>query len=230
MYDIIVQNKMQSLGKRVIMEKKSSQERNRCFATIVYPESAPKDWREKLSSTHIMALVSPLHDRDTYESDQQEKKIKKPHFHIMVYFEGKKSIKQVQEIFDQIGGVGCEIVGSKTGYARYLCHLDDPEKAQYAPTDVRGYGGADFYNWANMDTNPMLFIPEIMDFIERHDIISFYKLSLYCSKYRPEWHKVLATRSTVFFKEYLKSRAWDQTKKDDVYEEVMRWDDQEQKS
>lgn len=45
--------------------KKTAEMRSRIFATVVYPESAPEDWRERLESTHVAAMVSPLHCRDT---------------------------------------------------------------------------------------------------------------------------------------------------------------------
>ena len=39
-------------------------QRNTYYATIVYPESAPTDWLDKLEEEHIQALVSPIHDKD----------------------------------------------------------------------------------------------------------------------------------------------------------------------
>ena len=101
------------------MANKSEDARARLFATIVYPESAPTDWREKLSALHIPALVSPLHDKDT---EEESGKLKKEHYHVMVYFAGKKSVDSVMKIFDSFGGVGCIVLQSKGGYARYLCH------------------------------------------------------------------------------------------------------------
>lgn len=208
------------------MEKKPDN-RARCVATIVYPESAPSDWREKLSALHIQALVSPLHDRDTYVGAENQKKYKKEHFHVLMYFEGKQSESSLQEIIDSIGGVGLERIKSKSGYARYLIHADDPDKAQYSATDVRCFGGADFYEWSKLDTDPMLYIGDIMDFIDRHDVMSFYQLALYCRKYKPEWHKILATRNTIFFKEFLKSRNWEGSKPHLAKNIVDDWQKQE---
>lgn len=36
----------------------------------VYPDSAPKDWILRLNHWHIPAAISPLHDKDTYDSDK----------------------------------------------------------------------------------------------------------------------------------------------------------------
>ena len=163
--------------------KVGTDNRKRTFACIVYPESAPENWQEILSASHVQALVSPLHDNDTFEDGRK----KKEHYHVLVYMPGKVSIEDIQKLFDSFGGVGCEVIKSKSGMTRYLCHLDNPEKFQYAPTDVRAFGGANFLKWAELDNDPLLFIPEIQDFIERHDILSFYELSNYCRIYNKEW-------------------------------------------
>lgn len=33
-----------------------AQTRTRNYATVIYPESAPSDWKERLSNTHVAAL------------------------------------------------------------------------------------------------------------------------------------------------------------------------------
>lgn len=47
--------------------------RTRNFVGILYPESAPKDWREKLAEAKIEALVSPLHDKDKNPDGEPKK-------------------------------------------------------------------------------------------------------------------------------------------------------------
>lgn len=39
-------------------------ERNRIFATVIYPESAPENFKDIISDWHIEAFLSPLHDKD----------------------------------------------------------------------------------------------------------------------------------------------------------------------
>ena len=99
-----------------------SDSRRRCFATILYTESCSADYLQQLESMHIPAFLSPLHDNDLTEDGEK----KKPHYHLMLMFQGKKSKEQVVQIFKKLGGVGCELVESKIGMARYLCHLDNP--------------------------------------------------------------------------------------------------------
>ncbi len=122
------------------MEKTENTKRNMHFATVVYPESAPSDWINMLEEQHIQALISPIHDKDI----DQEGNPKKEHYHVVLIFESLKSPKQVKEITDKIGGVGVIPVHSLGAYSRYLCHTDNPDKAQYNQENVIQLGGADY--------------------------------------------------------------------------------------
>lgn len=104
----------------------SSAGRTRSYACVLYPESAPENWRDILSDFHIPCLISPLHDKDVNPTGEK----KKAHYHVLLLFDSVKSETQAREIFEAFGGVGCEKVNSVRGYARYLCHLDNPEKVQ----------------------------------------------------------------------------------------------------
>lgn len=44
--------------------KKSSTLKKRNWAFIVYPESAPADWKERLQAKGLQCAISPLHDKD----------------------------------------------------------------------------------------------------------------------------------------------------------------------
>lgn len=44
--------------------KKYEYEKGRDWTFIVYPESAPENWREILDETHLRWIESPLHDKD----------------------------------------------------------------------------------------------------------------------------------------------------------------------
>jgi len=114
--------------------------RTRNFATVVYPESAPEKWQSIIEEWFVPCFVSPLHDKDINPTGEP----KKAHYHVVIMFDGVKTEEQAKKLFDTIGGVGCEKVNSIRGYARYLCHLDNPEKHQYDQGNVRAYCGADY--------------------------------------------------------------------------------------
>ena len=191
-------------------EKKSSTQlktrdnRVRNFATVVYPESAPEDWKEILSQQFVPCFISPLHDKDLNPTGEP----KKPHYHVIVMYEGKKSLDQAKDLFDMFGGVGCEVIQSIRGYARYLCHLDNPEKAQYLPDEVRSLCGADYSATIGLVTDKYKAIDEIMDFCDEKGIYSYRDLMQYCRKERRDWFRVLCDNGSYVVLEYLKSASW----------------------
>lgn len=182
----------------------TSDGRVRNFATIVYPDSAPENWLEILAEHFVPAFVSPLHDKDVNPDGEP----KKPHFHVMIMFEGKKSIDQATSVFTSFGGVGCKVVQSMRGMARYFCHMDNPEKAQYSPDDVRSFCGADYSDVIGLVTDKYKAIREMIVFCEENQMYSYADLLLYCSEERSDWFRVLCDNGTIVVKEYLKSRTW----------------------
>lgn len=184
--------------------KKKSNNRTRNFATIVYPESAPRDWMTILAEECVPAFISPLHDRDINPTGEE----KKAHYHVMLMFEGVKTFEQATEVFDKIGGVGCKVVQSVRAYARYLCHLDNADKFEYDVADVRQLGGADYCTVIGLATDKYKAIAEMIDFCCDNDIIDYSVLLEYARANHFEWFRVLCDNGTVVVKEYLKSRVW----------------------
>lgn len=181
-----------------------SLDRTRNYTTIVYPESVPKDWLSILDKQHVQAFVSPLHDRDINPDGEA----KKPHWHVLVMFDSVKTVAQAQELFEQIGGVGCQKVNSVRGAARYLCHMDNPEKAQYDSGDVRAFAGADYNEICSLASDKYRVIREMIAFCEDNNIINFADLLVYASENRNDWFRVLCDSGAFVVKEYLKSRKW----------------------
>lgn len=186
-------------------EKKSTSSRHRSFATVLYPnESTPDNWLDIIAELKIPAYVSPLHDQDKNPNGEP----KKPHVHVLMYFEGKKSVEQVKEIVAKFGGVGVEVVSSLRGYARYLCHLDNPEKAQYDVAQVRCYGGANYHEACNLASDKYKAIREMKDYCIQNGIYAYCDLFDYACDNREDWFMCLCDNGTYVMKEYLKSVSW----------------------
>lgn len=185
-------------------DKASNKSRTRNYATCVYPESAPSNWKEILAEELVPAFISPLHDKDINPTGEP----KKPHHHVILMFDSLKTKEQAQAIFDKIGGVGCEVINSIRGYSRYLCHLDNPEKAQYSTDDVKALCGADYISVIGLAIDRLKALDEMMDFCDQYNIVSFYKLCKYASVHRSDWSRVLKESGTLYMKEFIKSRKW----------------------
>lgn len=186
-------------------KEKQITKRYRNFATVVYPESAPADWQDKLSDMIIPAFISPLHDQDRNDADDEPKKA---HYHVVLAYDAPKTVEQAQAVFDQIGGVGLVIVQSIRGMARYLCHLDNPEKHQYDTDKVRALSGADYPGTIGLSTDKYKAIGEMIMYCEENSIVSYSELLKYCMTERYDWFRVLCDNGTVVIKEYLKSKFW----------------------
>lgn len=180
---------------------KAKDVRQRAWATVVYPESAPQDWLQVLGEQCVPCFVSPLHDKD----ENADGSVKKPHWHVLFAFDGKKSREQIAEITNLIGGVGQEKVKSTRGYARYLCHLDNPEKHQYDQNEVKQFGGADYYSLIGVAVDKYQAISEMIDFCAESGIIEYCDLLEYARKNEFGWFRILCDNGTVVMREYLKS-------------------------
>lgn len=206
-------SKKSSSDKNITTETsaQSTTGRYRNFVTLIYPESAPPDWLDKLRALHVPAFVSPIHDKDV-EVNKETGIIepKKPHYHILLMFDGVKTFKQVQSLIETFGGVGCKNAQSLRGYARYLCHYDNPEKAKYSRVDVVEICGADYDAITHMPVDDMTVLSEMMDFIRLNQVKYFSVFADYCRTYNQEWFKAIITRFSYFIKEYIKSLSFEQ--------------------
>lgn len=186
-------------------EKKSNSAiRTRNFATVVYLDSAPSNWKDIISESKIPVFISPLHNLDINADNSP----KKPHYHVMTMYDGPKTIEQARAFFELFGGVGCEAVNSVRGYARYLCHLDNPEKAQYDIGDVVAFGGADYMNAIGTMADKAKAIREMIAWIVENDCVCFSDLMEYSSINRSDWFDCLINSGAYVIKEYIKSRTW----------------------
>lgn len=185
-------------------EKNGGKGRTRNFATIVYPESAPDNWIDVLREEQVNVFISPLHDSDLNPTGEP----KKAHYHVFVMYESVKTVEQFLELCEKIGGVGYKKVNSIRGMARYLCHLDNPEKARYLPDDVITIGYEDYYDVITLPSDKYGMIRDIMGFCDCNDVYSFSDLLSYCANNQEDWFRLLCDSGTYVIKEYLKSKSF----------------------
>lgn len=178
--------------------------RTRNYATVVYQESAPADWQAILEECFISAFISPYHDKDKNPDGED----KKPHWHVMIMFDTVKTKEQAKEIFDKIGGVGCEVINSMRGYARYLCHLDNPDKHQYDRKDVVCLSGADYETVIALPSDVFTAYADMVDFVVEHNITSYSEFALWSRLNRLDWFNILC-KSSYFIEHFIRSRYFD---------------------
>src|SRR5699024_6511144 len=120
-------------------KQKKKDERVRNWTFVVYPESAPENWREIVSELRTPWIESPLHDKDVNPDGE----LKKVHWHVMMMFSGNKSFKQIESLTKKLNAPVPQKVANTKGMIRYFAHMDNPEKYQYNKNDIVAHCGAD---------------------------------------------------------------------------------------
>lgn len=174
---------------------------------VVYPESAPSNWRELVQETFLEAFISPLHDKDLNADGTP----KKAHYHVVLAWPGPTTFSNAKGIIEQFKGViQPKKIGTLRGVCRYLCHLDNPEKAQYDPNDVVCYNGADWHTIINLQSDKYIAIEEMQEFCSRYRITSFMQLNTYARNHRrADWFRTLCDNGSYIMREYCKSLQWE---------------------
>lgn len=183
--------------------------RNRNYATIVYPDSAPVNWMQILEDMHIPALISPIHDLDVAPDGT----LKKAHYHVLVMYESLKSLSQAEKCVTAFGGVGTESINSLPAYGRYLIHLDNPDKAQYNAADVIALGGADYIAVAHVSDDTPSVLRDIFAYIRTNQLTSFARLIDLCAVNNDIWFRELISHNRCnIIINYMKSMQWELSK------------------
>lgn len=175
----------------------------RCFAFCIYEgDSAPENWRKILNNMHLQWCCSPLHDADL-NGDESEKKV---HRHVMLFYDGKKSLDQIIEITDELHGTIPIIVKNPVGMVRYLVHMDNPEKHQYSIDEVECYGGLDIYQYFKSTRyQTRVKIIEIIQECNIHHITEYKDLIDWCISNERDDFLDCALFNTLAISAYLKS-------------------------
>ena len=191
-------------------QKKSSEkpkdERVRNVCMVLYEDSATPNWKTLLEDDHIPYMYA-YHDKDINPTGEP----KKPHTHLILCFEGKKSPEQIQYYADRYGAANShwQAVASIRAMARYLTHMDNPDKVQYDGSIVHSCA-CDYNAIVEMASNRYKAIEDMIDFIEAEDIILFAELFYYAKLHKFDWYKCLCDNSAYVIREYIKSRAYAQ--------------------
>nr|CRY96528.1 hypothetical protein [uncultured prokaryote] len=180
--------------------------RSRGWACIVYPESVPDNWIDLLNEAHIQTLISPIHDMDKSANGEP----KKPHYHVLAMFDNPVGEASPKSYFGRIGITAPpEKVDTIKGYARYLIHLDDHDKARYDEHEVTALAGASWGSVALDEAEEVnALLDEIEEFIADNGCISYFALCRYARTERPEWTRIIR-KNTIHLTALLKSLQWE---------------------
>ena len=184
--------------------KGSKDGRARAWTFLVYPDSAPDNWRDILDSKCIPWTESPLHDPDASSPEPAEQR--KKHYHCVLTFEGKKSKDQVKDIIKELNCTVPLVVHNLRSLIRYFLHLDQPSKQQFALEDIKPHCGMEIKDYLLNKSDKYYYLAEMMQFIKDNEIIEYHDFIDYCRQFRfYDWFECLCDNGSFVIINYLKS-------------------------
>lgn len=192
-----------SKQKQVEKVYKYAKTKKRYWTFVLYPESAPSDWRDVLQKTGLEIAISPLHDRDKDPTGEA----KKPHYHIILCYDGPTTGSAVKRLIDDLNQPMPLPIDSVRGLYRYFTHKDNPDKYQYKEKDITSLNGFNINSYADLSSSDKTKIKfELTRFIREN---SLHEYSDFIDKVmdlnKPDYF-LIASTNTVYFNAYLTSK------------------------
>lgn len=176
--------------------------KKRNWAFVLYPESAPADWREQLALSGLMGAISPLHDKDIDPTGEP----KKPHYHVIVVYGSPTTYNNVKSLTDRLQQPIPQALEQVRGYYRYLTHKDNPDKYQYDESDIQTFNGfniADFVEFTKSEINEMKSY--LLRVIREKRLSEYADLMELVQDTMDMAYFDVASSHTIFFNAFLKS-------------------------
>lgn len=183
--------------------KKVKNVKKRNWAFVLYPESAPENWKELLQLTGLQCAISPLHNKDIDPTGE----VKKEHYHIILCYSGPTSYNVVKGLTDSLNQPIPQALEQIRGYYRYLTHKDNPDKYQYDEKDIEPLNGFNIYDFIELTKSEVGEIKRMLhclirkeNFVEYADLLDYLLDNEMFSEYD------VASNNTLFFDKLLTSR------------------------
>lgn len=185
-------------------EEKKKDIKKREWTFVLYPESAPSDWRDIIRQRGLVAAASPLHDRDINADGTP----KKPHHHIIVVYDGPTTFSNVSALsVGELNGTIPKVLDSPRGMYTYFTHEDNPEKAQYEKKDIEHFNNFNITDLCMLKQSEIFEIKKrVIDFIDDNDIIEYADLVRYLMLAELKDELQVSMENTFFFDKYISSR------------------------
>lgn len=178
--------------------------KSRAWTFIVYPESAPTNWKELVSSL-MLPWTCVLHD-----SDQNDGKdgLKKEHYHIMIIYNSPTTFKNINDLIRPLtnGPFGMNVANVK-GMYEYFTHKNNPDKYQYDESIIECYNGFDIRDYAVSVSEKRAheIIKELRLIIVRNQITELSELALHAQFFLEDEYTEVIDKHTVLFNTFITS-------------------------
>jgi hypothetical protein len=172
-------------------------ERSYYWRFLIYPDSAPDNWRKILENAEVDIAVSPLH-----QPDEENLKV---HYHGLVAFDSLKSQKQVENLITKpLNTVFPLISASARKSYEYLIHINHPDREQFLDSEgkpdwnmIEHFNGATRNSFCNAEDNDDEHLKIIM-YIQDNCICEMRDLTNYCLGNEIDWLNLIRKSCTYY--------------------------------
>lgn len=177
--------------------------KKRNWVFVLYPESAPADWKDILQKTGLEVAISPLHDMDK----NPDGTVKKAHYHIILLYPGPSTGSVVWDLVVETLRQPMPLpLESVRGMYRYLTHRDNPEKHQYQEKDIITINGFDISNYADLSSSDKSKIKlELVKLIKEEVIVEYSDFINRLIEIGRDDFFFVGCTNTIFFNSYISS-------------------------
>ena len=172
-----------------------AKDKARYFTFLLYPESIPADWKQRLELIGIPIAISPLHDRD--KSNVEGQTYKKAHYHVIYVARnpvtpesvrikikrllGDKSIAKVQIV-----------IRSMESMYLYLTHESkdavEKKKHKYSKHDISLLNNFDIDRYITLDVKDKDdMLNDVCDLIDDHNLANMRELRRFLKAHGSEY-------------------------------------------
>lgn len=192
-----------NVGAKETKEYKHSKLKKRYWTFVLYPESAPQNWKEILQRTGLEIAISPLHDKDKNPTGE----VKKAHYHIILCYNAPTTGNNVKALVDDLNQPIPLPIDSVRGLYRYLTHKDNPEKYQYDEREIQVLNGFNIRDYADLSSADKSAIKlELTKFIKESNIMEYSDfMDKVIELDKPDYFFIAST-NTTYFNAYLISK------------------------
>jgi len=173
-----------------------SKEKARYFTFLLYPESIPEDWVQRLELLDVPIAISPIHDKDLSDMDGQ--KYKKAHYHVIYVAKNPVTADSVRiKIKRCLGDKSVALVKivatSMENMYLYLTHESKDavakNKVKYSRKDIKLINNFDIDRYITLDVEDKEdMLNEVCDLIDEHDLANMRELRRFVKLHGSEYN------------------------------------------
>lgn len=172
-----------------------AKDKARYFTFLLYPESIPADWKQRLELIGVPIAISPLHDRD--KSSVEGQIYKKAHYHVIYVAKNPVTSESVRiKIKRLLGDKSVAkvqiIVRSMESMYLYLTHESkdavEKKKHKYSKHDIALLNNFDIDRYITLDVEDKDdMLNDVCDLIDDHNLANMRELRRFLKAHGSEY-------------------------------------------